>query len=224
MGIFFHRVDTGAIPRRIELARKYELGRSNLIFAIVMTAINIFAPIFGADIYFMFSLFTPTAITSMGYFWCGMYPDDVYAEAGYEGLIFLDESYYYVFLALAVIITLVFFLCWFMSKGQKVGWLYAATALFTVDAIMILVLGGGIEYMFDILVPAWVLYVLISAIVAYHKLKALPAEGDAEGADGNNEFDNSYGFDTEEKSEGDDEQVYDSVLDAFRNPDPKNRR
>lgn len=225
MGIFFNKVSAGPISPRAELLRKYELGRSNLLLAIVLTAINIFAPLFGADFYFMFSIFTPTTLNSMGLFWCGMYPEEVYAEAGYEGIILLDQTYYYIFLAVAVIITLVFLVCWFLSKGNKVGWLIAATVLFTIDSILIFVWGASLDYVLDIIFHAWVLYSLISGIVAHYKLKALPAEDEAGSGEAvENEFDNSYGFDTSDNGSGSDDQVYDSVLDAFNNPDPKNRR
>ena len=184
------------LSERVLLERKYEAGRANLMIAIVLTAINIFAPIFGATFYFMFSLHVPSALISSGMLYCGLYPEEIYTELGLEGVIFLDSAYFYLFLIGAIVITLVYVLCWFMSKGNKVGWMIAATVLFAIDTAVIFLGGFSADLLIDILFHAWVLYYLIVGIISHFKLAKLPREEES--------------------------VQYESVLDAFSNPDPNN--
>ena len=200
MPLFFGKpTEQVKLTPRAELERKYEGGRSNLLFAIILTAVNIVAPLFGANIYMLFSIFVPTLLVTEGRFICGLYPEEVYEELDMSGIVLLDKAYFFIFLIIAVVITLVFLLMWLLSKNGKVGFMIAATVLFALDTLAIFFLAGGITFdiIFDILFHAWVMYYLIVAIVAHFKLKSLPAE----------------------EENGD---AYDSVLDAFANPDPNN--
>ena len=163
--------------QRAALKQKYEIGRANLLIAIILTTVNVVLPIFGIDIYMLFSIFTPTFLSSLAMLICGKYPPEYYAEEGLDSFIFCDDVVFYAMIAAAAVITLIYLVLWVLSKGGKVGWLIAATVLFGIDALMIFTLGGiDLAYTLDILFHAWVLYAMISGIKAHYKLKSLPEE------------------------------------------------
>ncbi len=162
---------------RASLIQKYETGRTNLFIAIVLTGFNIFMPIFGVDMYMLFSIFTPTFLSSLAMVICGKYPDEYYTELGLDGMMFYDDTVYFALLAVAVVLTLVFLVLWLLSRGGRVVWMIVASALMSIDAVMIFVLGGfDISYLIDILFHAWVLYAMIAGIVAYYKFRKLPED------------------------------------------------
>lgn len=165
---------------RAALMQKYEMGRSNLLVAIILTAVNIGVSMLGVDIYLLFALFTPTHLVNLAMILCGKLPPEYYTELGIDGIMFYDDAVFYAMLAAAAAITLVFFVLWLMSRGGKVAWLIAATALMGVDTLMIFLLTGiDMAYIIDIGFHAWLLYIMISGIVSYYKYKKLPkAEGD----------------------------------------------
>lgn len=162
---------------RAGLMQKYEMGRSNLLLAVILTGVNILLPIFGVDIYMLFSIFTPTFIASLAMILCGKYPAEYYTEMGLDGIMFYDDTVFFALLVVAVVITLVFLVLWLLSRGGRVVWMIVASALMVVDGVMIFVLGGlDMYYALDIIFHAWVLYAMISGIVSYYKLKNLPED------------------------------------------------
>ncbi len=162
---------------RASLVQRYANARSNLLIAVILTGLNILMPIFGADIYMLFSIFTPTFLTSLAMLICGKYPPEYYAEAGMDGFMFYDDAVFFAMVAAAVVITLIFLIFWALSHKSQVGWLIAAAVLFGIDGLMIFLLGGfDFAYTIDILFHAWVLYALINGIIAHFKLKNLPEE------------------------------------------------
>ena len=47
------------LSRREELEYKFKASRSNLLFAVIVTAINLLLLLVGANFYFLFSITTP---------------------------------------------------------------------------------------------------------------------------------------------------------------------
>ena len=81
---------------------------------------------------------------------------------------------------LALIITLFYLVCWLLSKKHPV-WMIVLTVFYVLDSLLVLVdlpmyLGSDVKTaVFLVLFHAWILYYLISAVIAGNKLKKLPA-------------------------------------------------
>ncbi len=151
------------LSERERMIQKHNVCRSNLLLLIVFTVINIVLIATKSGTYFLFSAFVPYFITHLG--------------AVFGGETFLSAPVFYIMLAIAIVILAVYFLCWLFSK-KHIAWLIVALALFIVDTVCMLVVyllfGGIMSAMLDILFHAWVLYYLISGVVAYFKLKRIP--------------------------------------------------
>ena len=106
---------------------------------------------------------------------CKLYPDEYYY--GLEGIQFLDKSMIAVFIAIAVVILVMYLLSWIFSKKERVGWLIFALVFFAIDTIaMFLIAGISSDMALDILFHILVIYYLSSGIYAHFKLKKLPPE------------------------------------------------
>ena len=159
--------------------QKYNASRANLLLLILFTAINLILLVINADFYFLFSAFIPYFMTSMAMLFCGMLPDEYYTD-GLEGMEFFDESVFYIVLAVSVVITLVYLATWIFSSKGRVGWMITALALFSLDTVAMLSLGGvALDSIIDLLFHIWVIYYLAIGIHAHYKLKNLPPEEEA---------------------------------------------
>jgi hypothetical protein len=161
---------------RHALQTKYNSARINLLLAVVFTVVNMLLLAFGGDVYFLFSITVPYVISTVGMLLCGMLPDDFYADPMFDGMVFLDEGFFYITLAISVLVLAIYVLCWFFAKKKSV-WLKVALVLFILDTIfMISYYGLALDMIFDILFHAYVIWILVSGIMADKKLKAMPAE------------------------------------------------
>jgi hypothetical protein len=183
MSKFFTPYQNSMLSPRERYEQKYKASRYNLLLVIVFTAINLVLLVTNADSYFLFSAFIPYYIVGTGMFLCGRFPEEYYE--GMEDMTFLDTSVFVVLLVIAVVLTLVYLLAFFLSDKKRVGWLIFALAFFGLDTIGMLVIQGfSVESILDIAFHGWVIYDLTMGIVAYYKLKKLPPEEDAAFADG----------------------------------------
>ena len=108
-------------------------------------------------------------------FFCGRYPEEWYE--GLEGMMFVDDSFFYTLLAVAIVIILVYLALWFFSRNQKVGFIIGALVLFAIDtAAMLYYYGISGSSLFDILFHVWIIVILSMGISAHYKLKKLPEE------------------------------------------------
>ncbi len=175
MGKIFGEVK-GAKPltERETLQNKYNAARANLIAAIAFTVINIVL-LFLDGSYFLFSIFVPYFIASMGMFITGRMPEEVYTEdlAVTE---FLGTSALVVMFVISAVILGLYLLSWILSKKNKIGWLVFALVIFCIDTALMLLLQGITESIMDIVFHIWVIVSLSSGIRAYNKLKNLPEE------------------------------------------------
>jgi hypothetical protein len=106
---------------------------------------------------------------------CGMYDLEVYGEE-LEGFQFFDPSVFYILLVISLVILALYLIGWIFSKKQG-GWLIFALVFFGLDTLGMLLLGGfSIESIVDVLFHAWVIFSLVSGVVAHAKLKKLPPE------------------------------------------------
>ena len=165
-----------ADPRleRQALASKYNAARMNLILVVAFTVINLITLAFGDGSYFLFSANMPYMITFYGMFLCGKLPEEYYE--GLEGMFFLDNAVFVACIVVSLLILAVYGLCWFFSKNGKVRWLKTALILFSIDTVVMLFMGDISSMIFDIIFHAWVIYILVSGIIAHKKLRAMPEE------------------------------------------------
>ena len=175
MGLFQKKNTTDISPRQA-LENKYNISRSNLLAVIVFTLINILMAAFGSTSYFLFSASIPYYLVFLGSLMCGKFPieDD---EGAMTEADFLDSSFLIVMIVIAIIMTAFYGLFYFLSRKQKSGWLIVALVFFVIDTIgMFYLWGFSIDMILDLLFHIWVIYYLVSGIIAANKLKNLPEE------------------------------------------------
>lgn len=142
--------------RKIYL-QKFNAARSNLLLMLILTVVNIALLIAGSDTFLLFSVSIPYYAVCLPVVW----------------------GEYELFLAgcvLAVILVVVYFLCWLLSK-KRPGWLIVALVLFILDTLGLIgfyLLAEEVSGIVDLVIHIWVLYYLISGIMNAKKLKNMP--------------------------------------------------
>ena len=178
MGLF-GKGNTVAMTERERLEGKFASARGNLLLVVVFTVINLVLLVINSDTYFLFSAFVPYLIASTGMLLCGKYPAEYYEDIG--EMEFFGESVFVGIIAIAVILTLLYLLAWFLSKNQKSGWLIFALVFFSIDSLcMFAVTGFAFDSIIDIIFHIWVIVSLAGGISACKKLKNLPEEPEVE--------------------------------------------
>lgn len=164
------------LSQRQVYEQKYNKSRMNLLLIVLFTAINLFLLVTNSDSYFLFSAAIPYYMTGLGMLFCGMFPEEYYVD-GIENYIFWDNSYFYVLLAISIVITLLYLLAWLMSNKNRVGWMIFSLVFFGIDTLAMLWLSGvSVDMIIDIIFHVWVIVSLALGIHAHCKLKTLPAE------------------------------------------------
>lgn len=164
------------ISERDRLEQRYRSARGNLLIVLIFTAINMGLLITKQFTYFLFSAYVPYLITDIGMAMSGQYPAEYYTGDFADAAMF-GKNFFYIMLAVAVIILIVYLTCWIFSKDKKSGWIVFALVLFSIDTVLMLLLNGIASNMiFDLLFHAWVIYDLVNGIIAAKKLKKLPVE------------------------------------------------
>lgn len=164
------------LSQRQVYEQKYNKSRMNLLLIVLFTAINLFLLVTNSNSYFLFSAAIPYYMTGLGMLFCGMFPEEYYVD-GIENYIFWDNSYFYVLLAISIVITLLYLLAWLMSNKNRVGWMIFSLVFFGIDTLAMLWLSGvSVDMIIDIIFHVWVIVSLALGIHAHCKLKTLPAE------------------------------------------------
>ena len=155
----------------------YNSARANLLLAIIFTVVNSILACIGGNMYFLFSCSFPYAMVSEGAFSTGlMFSAEEYAELGYTEADMLPIWFLFIMLVPAVITLGIYMLCWIFSK-KRVGWLIAATALFVLDTLfLILWYDVAADMIIDYLFHGWALFLLIRGCLAHFKLKEVQAQ------------------------------------------------
>ena len=161
---------------RQTLEKRFNSSRHNILLVIVFTLINIVFVVANTDTYFLFSAHIPYILAVLGMYFGGKY----HAEY-YEGELVdpqgVGTAILVVFLAIAVIILVLYLLCWIFSKKNKMGWMIFALVLFSIDTAGMLLLSGiQLDGILDIVFHVWVIVSLSMGINACHKLKKMPVE------------------------------------------------
>lgn len=139
--------------------RQFKMARSNLLLMVIFTVVNVVLLFLGSDSMLLFSASIPYLAVAISVAWGSF-------ELFVAGLV------------VALILVVVYFLCWLLSKKHP-GWLIAALVLFVLDSLALIgfyILAEEAAGMVDVLFHAWVLYYLIIGISSAAKLKKMPAE------------------------------------------------
>ena len=145
------------MEQRDRASLAYKKARSNLLGMTILTAINIVLMMAEVNYYFSFSAIIPVS---------AFYLEESTGETGLAAIGFI----------IAAVCIGLYFLCFIMSKKNS-GWLIAALVLFSLDTLFLLpALAGEIDssLVFCLAFHAWVLYYLITGVVAGARLKQLP--------------------------------------------------
>jgi hypothetical protein len=166
--------DPQMLPQRQRLENRYASSRHNILLVLIFTTINLILLVANSNTYFVFSAYIPYAIVSLGMFLCGRYPEDYYTDiAEFD---YLPTSLLVITLVAAVVICILYLLCWLFSDKKRVGWMITALVLFATDTLMMLLDGIGLDSIIDIIFHGWVIVSLSMGTAAYFKLKKLPTE------------------------------------------------
>ena len=138
---------------------KYNTARSNLILMVVLTAFNVILAATGSHSMMLFSATVPYLFAMLGTF-------EGMSELLVPGIV------------LALLGTVVYLVCWILSK-KHYAWMIVALVLFSIDTLIMIgmyVLAGDFSGVIDVLIHIWVMYYLIAGVVNGVKLKNLPEE------------------------------------------------
>lgn len=159
--------------KKSNLQTRYNSAISNLLLVIAFSVINIVLLLTDGSSYFLFSAFIPYFAVDYGMYFCGLYPEEYYADV--PDMEFADKSFLAVTVVAAAVILLIYLLCWYLAKKKKIGAVIFALVFFLADTVAMLVLSGiSSDSFVDILVHIWVIYYLIMAIVTYNRMKKAP--------------------------------------------------
>ncbi len=176
------------------LVSKYNAARMNLLLVVVFTVVNIVMMMANTSNYFLFSASIPYLFAMYGVVYSGIMPDDFYADPSFDGFVFLGDEFFYITIAVAVLVLGLYMLCWFFSK-KKPALLTVALVLFIIDTV-VTVRFLGLFTIIDLVFHGWVIWSLISGINANKKLKKMPVEAVAVEAD-YTELDPEESYETE---------------------------
>ena len=176
MGLFNKNQSQEAQPisQRQLLEGRYVSARRNILWVLLFTTINLILLVANSNSYFLFSAYIPYDIASWGMFLCGKFPAEYYAE--FPGFEPLDNLLLVIALVLAVVICVLYLLCWLFSDKKRVGWMITALVLFAMDTILMVLGGIGLDSILDVVFHAWVIISLSMGTAAHFKLKKLPPE------------------------------------------------
>ena len=161
-------------------AKRYHVGRINILILAAFTLINIVMLAAGNYTYFLFSAAVPYLLVDYGMFFTGRYPQEAY-EALDSAFEFYNDSFFYIALAISFIIILFYVVCFLLSK-RHIGWLIAAFAAFILDTAMMFLFYDLASSIVDIIFHVYVIVYFALAIAGYFKLKTLLAERAAQDA------------------------------------------
>jgi len=157
------------------LEKKYLNSRVNLLFVVALTTVNLFLLVAQSDTYFLFSAYIPYLLVILGMHYSGMLPDEFYGAELVKPEA-TEQSVFYICVAIAVIVLVLYLASWLLSK-KSAGWLIFALAFFVADTLLFIVLEGiGLNSIIDLIFHGYVIYSLSMGVYANSKLKKLPLQ------------------------------------------------
>ena len=178
LSLFQNRSD---LPIRMQLDMKYRNARVSLLLVVAFTFINMVMRVSQVSSYWLFSANIPFFLTDLGMYFGGMYanPTEGMIESGFGSL---GVDFFYGMLAVSILIVGGYFLAWLMSANGHIGWMIGALVAFALDTVFVLVTpifdlyGINVDFVFDLLLHAYVLYALVDGILARRRYLALPPD------------------------------------------------
>ncbi len=146
-----------------KLQKRVNTSKHTIILVAVLTIVNTVLIAVNADMVFTFSAYVPQLVTF------------IFADMAAD---LQAESYFYIGIAIAVFMALLYLALWFGAK-KKAGFLIVALVLFGIDTAILLfdlVSYFDSSFIIDVVFHAWVIYDLILGISSYLKLKKLPVD------------------------------------------------
>ena len=163
--------------KKATLERRYATARYDVLIIFVFTVLNILMAVFDGSYYLLFSAYVPYVITLCGMVFCGMYPDEFYT-GDWADMNFIKNEYFAIFIIVALAITSLYLLAFFLSKKPRVGWLIFSLVFISLDTILIFFIFSP-EFIVDLVIRAFMIVGLSIGIASHFKLKKLPAEESA---------------------------------------------
>ncbi len=173
MGLFGNNNTGVSLSKRQQLEAKFTTARNDLLLIVAFTVVNIVLLVTGSDTYFIFSAYIPYAIAFLGMTLCGKFPAEYYEDA--EDVFYLGESAFVVFIAIAVVLTLLYLLCWYLSKNFKSGWIIFGLVMISIDTAFLL-FGFSLDSVIDLLFHVWMIVSMSMGLSANKKLTELPEQ------------------------------------------------
>lgn len=167
------------LSERAMLENKYRSARIDLLLVAVMTLVNVIFVIAGSDSYFLFSASVPYLLSFVSALYCGMLSPEIYEylEIDVATAEFLPAPVFYVALAIALVITALYVVAFFLSNKGRVGWLVFALIFFIIDTlVMFFYYGISFDMIIDYVFHAAVIVFLAMGIKAHRSLENLPPE------------------------------------------------
>ena len=149
------------MKNRIEIEKKFDVSRKNLLAVVIFSVVNILLLMFDTGMIFLFSVALPTLIFQIGQM--------ISMEAG-------DSIFLIVASVISFAIIALYGLCYILSKKYK-GFICAALVLFSFDTLFLIstiTLGFEPSVIMDIVFHIWIMYYLIVGTKAWLNLKNLP--------------------------------------------------
>lgn len=174
MSGFFGNFGNDPKIQRAALTSKYNAARLNLLLIVIFTVINLVTLVCGVGGFILFSASIPSFVVHLGMLLCGMYPEEYYK--GIDKSLLFDKSTIALFIAIALLVTALYLICWLFSKKKGAKWLKFALALFSADTMALFLVGSQGNIIFDAVFHIWILLILYSGIKASNAIKALPKE------------------------------------------------
>lgn len=157
----------------LQYKNRYNAARHNLLIIVAFTVINCL--LVSTERYFLFSAFIPLYFVRENFY---MHMDEYWAdvpEMDLQEMAPIVDVIGFVFVALAVVGIVLYLMCWLFSKKRR-GWLIVALVLFSLDTAFLL-LNFDISVIVDILFHGYIIYSLVTGVIAAGKLRTLEEYG-----------------------------------------------
>lgn len=147
------------------LQRRVALSRNNLLLMTILTVVNIVAYWFDSSFVLPYSAFLPYTIVDFSFFFA--------TEAQ-------DPSLLTIGVIISALLIAVYFLGYFLSK-HKPQWLTFMLSMYIFDTVAMIFIFTSVFYfslimIIDVLFHMWVLYYLVTGVLANRKLQTLSEE------------------------------------------------
>ncbi len=201
MGKLFGNKNQNQLNEKQLYERSYSSAGGSILLVVAFTLINGLLLVANSNTYFLFTAWVPYLLLDLGMYLCGKYPAEYYEEniADYN---FMNNGVLAFLVSAALLIVLLYVLCWFFSKKGKVGGLIGSLVLMFIDTVIMFVWRGmNADIIMDAVFHGWIIVSMISGISGYYKLKKYEKEHPEQPLE-QPTFDINNGFDYNDTNNG----------------------